>query len=216
LKCFANIKRLEEIGMNAMEFFQKSSGVWRSQRTTHHLAFKRAEMGGSEIRVQAIGPQDPQIIELCQMHAIDPAGAIGGAYVTWEGTMAWDSSDGEIHEGKTVFALVPDDATGRKGRLLREKGYAEIVPVVGRYEMDEEDGLVLLTDYETMSSRERFWFADANTRVRTSTVKRFGGFSSATFCSETRVGEPDAVTLEGNKAPTLLKETVPLLSVLGW
>jgi hypothetical protein len=202
--------------MDAMEFFQKSSGVWRSQRTTHHLAFKRAEMGGSEIRVQAIGPQDPQIIELCQMHAIDPAGAIGGAHVTWLGTMAWDSTDGEVHEGETVFALVPDDATGRKGRLLREKGYAEIVPVVGRYEMDEEDGLVLLTDYETMSSRERFWFADANTRVRTSTVKRFGGFSSATFCSETRVGEPDAITPEGNKAPTLLKQTAPLLSVLGW
>jgi CpeS-like protein len=198
--------------MNAMEFFQKSSGLWRSQRTTHHLAFKRAEMGGSEIRVQALEPDNAQIIELCQMHEIAPELAIGGAFVSWDGTMAWDKNDGEIHAGKTVFALVPDDATGRSGRLLREKGYAEIVPVIGRYEMDEEDGLVLLTEYETMSSRERFWFADANTRCRNSTVKRFGGFSSATFCSETRVeGE-----IVGDKAPSLIQDGPKVASVFGW
>jgi hypothetical protein len=198
--------------MDGMEFFQKSSGVWRSQRTTHHLAFRRAEMGGSEIKVLALDKDNPEIIALCKMHEVDPTLAIGGAFVSWAGTMAWDSSDGEIHEGKTVFALVPDDATGRHGRLLRELGYAEIVPVVGRYEMDEEDGLVLLTEYETMSSRERFWFADENTRVRTSTVKRFGGFSSATFCSETRIEES---SLE-KKAPSQIAETEHVPSLFGW
>jgi CpeS-like protein len=198
--------------MNAMDFFQKSSGVWRSQRTTHHLAFKRAEMGGSEIRVQTLDKDSPQIVELCKMHDIDPALTIGGAHVTWEGTMAWDRTDGEIHEGQTAFALVPDDATGRSGRMLRELGYAEIVPVVGRYEMDEEDGLILLTEYETMSSRERFWFANDHTRVRTSTVKRFGGFSSATFCSETRVETPIA----GSKAPTAIQSEAKIPSVFGW
>ena len=137
--------------MNALEFFQKSSGVWKSQRTTHHLAFKRAEKGGSEITVDAYSCENPKIAALCEMHAIDPKLAIGGAYVSWQGTMQWDKEDGETHAGETVFALVPDDETGRSGRLLREKGYAEIVPVVGRYEMDEEDGLVLITEYETMS-----------------------------------------------------------------
>ncbi len=71
--------------------------------------------------------------------------------------------------------------------MLRERGYAEIVPVVGRYHMDDEDGLVLTTDYETMSSIERFWFASPNLRLRTSTVKRFGGFSTASFCTEARI-----------------------------
>jgi CpeS-like protein len=197
--------------MNAMEFFQKSAGVWRSQRTTHHLAFKRAEMGGSEIRVDSLAKDAPQIIALCEMHAIDPALTIGGAHVSWAGTMAWDQGDGEIHEGKTAFALVPDDDTGRSGRLLRELGYAEITPVVGRYEMDEEDGLVLLTEYETMSSRERFWFANDHTRVRTSTVKRFGGFSSATFCSETRVAE-----VGSSEPPTAIQSAERIPSVFGW
>jgi hypothetical protein len=198
--------------MDAMQFFQKSAGTWRSQRTTHHLAFKRAEMGGSEIRVAPLDKQHPDIISLCEMHQIDPSLAIGGAQVTWAGTMQWDREDGEIHEGKTCFALVPDDASGRQGKMLRELGYAEIVPVVGRYEMDAEDGLVLITEYETMSSRERFWFANDRTRVRNSIVKRFGGFSSATFCSETLV-ETEIV---GSKAPQAITETAKMPSVFGW
>ena len=92
--------------MNALEFFQKSSGVWKSQRTTHHLAFKRAEKGGSEITVDAYTCENPKIAALCEMHAIDPKLAIGGAYVSWQGTMQWDKEDGETHAGETVFALV--------------------------------------------------------------------------------------------------------------
>ena len=195
--------------MNALEFFKKSSGVWNSQRTTHHLAFKRAEKGGSKITVEAFENENPRIIELCQFHEVVPNLAIGGAYVSWCGTMQWDREDDEQHEGETVFALVPDDETGRNGRLLREKGYAEVMPVVGHYEMDDEDGLVLTTDYETMSARERFWFPNDYTRVRTSTVKRFGGFSTATFCTETRIG--DTPTIENPETTS-----IPAPALFGW
>jgi hypothetical protein len=102
--------------------------------------------------------------------------------------MDWDR-DSENHQGSTVFALVPEADNPRRGQLLRERGYAEIVPVAGRYEIDDEDALVLTTDYETMSAIERFWFPQPNMRVRTSTVKRFGGFSSASFCTEIRMEE---------------------------
>ena len=37
---------------------------------------------------------------------------------------------------------------------------------------------------------ERFWFASPNLRLRTSTVQRFGGFNTATFCTEMRVEQP--------------------------
>jgi hypothetical protein len=173
--------------MDAMQFFQQSAGQWRSLRTTHHLAFRRTEKGESEIVVEALAADDPKVIEICQMHQIDSTLAIGGAYVRWEGSMAWDRNEDENHAGSTVFALVPDDASGRSGRMLRERGYAEIVPVVGQFHLDEEDGLILITEYETMSSVERFWFAAPGLRLRTSTVKRFGGFSTATFCTEFRV-----------------------------
>ena len=171
---------------DAKEFFERSAGRWRSQRTTHHLPFRRAESGDSDINVDFLNADDQKIVDICQMHDIDPQTAIGGAFVSWDGTMAWDK-DNEDHKGTTVFALIPDTKNPRKGKLLRERGYAEIVPVAGEYEMDAEDGLVLITEYETMSIIERFWFVNPNLRLRSSTVKRFGGFNTATFCAESRV-----------------------------
>jgi CpeS-like protein len=199
--------------MDVMEFFQHSAGRWRSKRTTHHLAFRRSEMGESEIEVKALAANDPQVIALCELHQVDPSLAVGGCYVTWAASMGWDQ-EGENHEGQTIFALVPDPADRRQGQLLRDRGYAEIVAVNGQYQMDHDGGLVLTTDYDIMSSVERFWFPSPNVRVRSSTVKRMGGFSTATFCTETRVGESDLAT------PTLAATTAKLVaqssSPLGW
>ncbi len=172
--------------MDAVEFFQLSAGKWRSQRTTHHLAFQRAETGESEICVEALEADHPKVIEICQLHQVDPDLAIGGALVSWKGQMEWDKDD-ENHEGETVFALIPDAEQTRQGRLLRERGYAETAPAVGQYYMDKEDALTLITEYDVMKTIERFWFANPNLRLRTSTVQMFGGFTTATFSSELRM-----------------------------
>ncbi len=204
--------------MDAIEFFQSSAGQWRSQRTTHHLAFRRAELGGSEITVEALSADHPKVIEICQLHNVDPSLAVGGAFVSWQGSMEWDKED-ENHAGTTVFALVPDPDNPKEGQMLRERGYAEIVPVAGRYLVDNDGGLVLITEYETMSSIERFWFAGSDLRLRASTVKRFGGFSTASFCSESRIQSSAAETEQAESALPPSNETAlakPCYSVLGW
>ncbi|PZD70775.1 Phycocyanobilin lyase, CpcS-I subfamily [Acaryochloris thomasi RCC1774] len=173
--------------MDVMAFFELSTGTWQSHRTTHHLAFKKAESGQFEIQVEALPASDPRIVELCQLHGVDSSLAVGGAYVGWKGSMAWDKEN-ESHDSSSVFALIPDADHPRRGKLLREQGYAETVPVAGQYYMDEQDALVLTTEYEVMSSVERFWFASPNLRMRTSTVKRFESFTTATFCTELRRG----------------------------
>ncbi len=201
--------------MDAMTFFQHSAGKWLSHRTTHHLAFRRAELGSSEIQVEPLAADHPDIIALCKLHEIDPDRAIGGAHVTWQGSMDWDREDDEPHAGETVFALVPDAENPTQGQLLRERGYAEIVPVVGQYHIDPEGGLVMTTEYETMSSVERFWFAGPNLRLRTSTVKRFGGFSTASFCAETRLvkaSEAATAAIESPQAAAANQQ----LALLGW
>jgi len=113
--------------------------------------------------------------------------------------MSWDKED-ENHQGTTVFVLVPDADDQQKGILLRERGYAEIVPVAGHYYIDPENALVLITEYESMSIFERFWFVNPDTRVRTSTVKRFGGFNTATFCVESRIKEEESHISEDKSA----------------
>lgn len=53
---------------------------------------------------------------------------------------------------------------------------------------------MLVTEYETMTTIERFWFANPDMRLRTSTVQRFGGFNTATYCTEMRVKEENTVS----------------------
>lgn len=207
--------------MDVMEFFERSSGLWRSQRTTHHLPFRRVEKGASEIEVEALSMDHPKVLEICELHQVDPGLAVGGAYVSWAGSMDWDREDDENHIGSTVFVLVPDAENPQQGNLLRERGYAEIVPVIGRYQMDDEDGLVLTTEYETMSSTERFWFASPELRLRASTVKRFGGFSTATFCTEFRVAAAEASQESGDRPSSSAQiqdafQSGESYSVLGW
>jgi hypothetical protein len=200
--------------MNVVDFFQLSAGKWLSQRTTHHLAFRLAEAGESEIQIEALAIDHPKVLEICELHQVDPSLAVGGSYVRWQASMGWDKSD-ENHEGSTVFVLVPETPDARQGTLLRERGYAEIVPVAGRYHMDDEGGLVLTTEYETMSSVERFWFASPSLRMRTSTVKRFGGFSTATFCTEFRMADTVGTDFPPNQVQNA-GESTKYSSFFGW
>lgn len=171
--------------MDITEFFQQSAGKWFSQRTSHHLAFKQSESGKSDIRIEMLPQDAPEVIELCQQNEVEPTLALCGARVTWDGTMEWDK---EKHEGSTVLVPVADPDKPNAGKLLRDTGYAEKAPVAGRYVMGDDGSLTLITEYESMYSEERLWFASPNLRLRTSILKRFGGFSMATFCSEIRMG----------------------------
>lgn len=200
--------------MEAMDFFRMSEGRWISQRTTHHLAMRRTELGQLEITASVLDATAPKVTEICQMHEVDPARAIGGAAVSWQGSMQWDE-EGQTQEGATVLVLVPDTDNAQSGQLLREKGYAETSPVVGHYRVDEQDGLVLTTDYSTMSSVERFWFPNATTRIRTSTV--IGLSNTASFCVETRIdGEHGAAANEQVINPDAIAIPAAHYSALGW
>ncbi len=181
--------------MDIQEFFEQSAGKWFSQRTSHHLAFKQAENGKSNITIEMLSADDSEVAKLCQQYNIDPRLALCGARVTWDGMMEWDGegdADKEQHKGSTVLVPVPDPDKPNEGQLLREMGYAEKAPVAGRYIMGSDDALTLITDYETMYSEERLWFASPNLRLRTSILKRFGGFSMASLSSEIRMGVTQA------------------------
>ena len=195
---------------DALSFFRLSCGRWRSQRSSHHLLHRRAEAGGSFIEVVEIAAADPRLIAIAELHGENPAGLVGGCRVTWNASMAWDKA-GEAHEGESVFGLIPTDELGRSGLLLRDRGYAETAPVAGHFAMDERDGLLLTTGYETMASLERFSFAGPNVRLRTSTVE--GLSNTASFCVETRLLDSSQ---PGAKTPAQEPVSEQPLSPLGW
>jgi hypothetical protein len=183
--------------MDIVEFFQQSAGKWFSQRTSHHLAFKQSESGKSDIVIEMMSKDDPAVVQLCQQYEVDPALALCGARVTWNGTMEWDE---EKHTGSTVLVPIADPDKPNEGKLLRDQGYAEKASVAGRYVVGEDQALTLITEYETMYSEERLWFASPNLRLRTSILKRFGGFSMASFCSEIRMGVTQAADTQASSS----------------
>ena len=197
----------------ALSFFQRSCGRWRSRRSSHHLLHRRAEPGGSWIEVVELAAADPRLLAIAALHGQAPEGLVGGCQVRWSGSMAWDQ-EGQSHEGESVFGLIPTDGLGLEGLLLRDRGYAETSPVAGRFRMEGPNALVLSTDYETMSSVERFSFAGPDVRIRMSTVE--GLSNTASFCIETRVttavGEEAAAP--GLETPDAVAATP--LSLLGW
>ena len=198
---------------DALSFFQLSCGRWRSQRSSHHLLHRRAEAGGSLIVVEELALGDERLQAIAALHGQDPAGLVGGCRVRWSGSMAWDKA-GEAHEGESLFGLIPTDERGRAGLLLRDRGYAETAPVAGHFRMDAHDGLLLSTDYETMSSWERFSFAGPNVRLRSSTVE--GLSNTASFCIETRCLEDASPTRAATGTTAVPAAAGEALSPLGW
>ena len=198
---------------DALSFFQLSCGRWRSQRSVHHLLHRRAEAGGSLIVVEELERSDKRLAEIAALHGQDPARLVGGCWVRWSASMAWDKA-GEDHTGESVIGLIPTDERGRAGILLRDLGYAEKAPASSLFSMDERDGLLLSTEYETMSVWERFAFAGPNVRVRSSTVE--GLSNNASFCIETRceTSGSDKPSATAQSADSTSAE--PALSLLGW
>ncbi|MBD0347104.1 MAG: phycobiliprotein lyase, partial [Coleofasciculus sp. Co-bin14] len=100
--------------MDIKEFFEQSAGRWFSQRSSHHLAFKQAENGKSNITIETLSADHQEVVQLCQQYEIEPQLALCGARVVWDGTMEWDE-DKEQHQGSTVLVAIPDSDKPNEG-----------------------------------------------------------------------------------------------------
>jgi CpeS-like protein len=170
--------------MDITEFFQQSAGKWVSQRTSHHPAFKQPEGGRSDFYIEALSSDDPAVVQLCQEHGVDAALAVCGVATRWEGVM--EQNKGK-RSGTSLMVAIADSRQPNQGRLLRPQSEAAQL-VTGRYVMGDDDALTLIGESENLYSEERLWFASPNLRLRTSTIKQADGFSTASFCSEIRMG----------------------------
>lgn len=171
--------------MTIEEFLQLSAGKWFSHRTSHDLALKKSKSGKSDVIVEILPVDHPDVVKLCQQHQIEPGRASCGARVSWNGTVEADATK---HTGSTVLVTVPDQNKSNEGQLLQEIVYTEETPFTGRYKIGSDDVLTLTTESENVWAEERLWFASPNLRMRASTLKRSGGFTQASFTSEIRMG----------------------------
>lgn len=169
--------------LNMMDFFRTSEGVWFTQRTVHHFDVVADESGESKLYVQVVPVDDPRIYSICKAQGIDPVQARGGASFMWQ---PHEDKQPPNPEQAAVLVDVPDDETGRSGKLLRNQGYVEKIPVVSRYWFGQDGILTIDTDYENNQGQERCWFINEQFRVRVSTVRMLDGVYMMTYCSERR------------------------------
>jgi hypothetical protein len=179
--------------MTMMDFFRKSEGVWFTQRTVHQFDTGADQSGESKLYVQVVESDDARIKRVCELQGIDPAVAVGGASFMWQ---EHEDKQEPNPEQAAVLVDVPDDGVGRSGRLLRNQGYVEKIPVVSRYWFGKDGILTIDTDYESNQGQERCWFITDDFRVRVSTVRMMNGVYLMTYCSERRyVSEADLAAM---------------------
>ena len=171
--------------MNIEEFLELSSGKWFSHRTSKNFAFQESEGSKSDIIIENLASDHPEVIKLCEQYQVETSSEKFAAKVNWNGTIEKKT---EQHTGSTILILVPNADDPNQGRLLREMGDGEKTLISGTYKIGSDDALTLTTEYENMWSEERLWFASPNLRMRVGVIKRFGGFSMTSFTSEIRMG----------------------------
>ncbi|MEL6552146.1 MAG: phycobiliprotein lyase [Cyanobacteria bacterium J06621_11] len=175
--------------MTMMAFFYKSEGVWFTQRTVHHFDVVADESGESNLIVGVVTPDDQRVIDICKSQNIDPSLAAGGATFAWQANL----SENAPSSSAAVLVDVPDDESGLSGKLIRDRGYVETIPVVSRYWFGQDGVLTIDTDYETNQGQERCWFLTDDFRVRVSTARMMNGVNLMTYCSEKRFVTPEGV-----------------------
>ncbi|NET59571.1 MAG: phycobiliprotein lyase [Symploca sp. SIO2E6] len=171
--------------MDIKEFLDQSAGKWFSQRTNHYISDAPAQSGKSDIIVEILASDTPEVVQLCQQCNIAPVSALCGVKVNWDGIMAGEAKK---QIGSTIFVPVPDSNQPNQGKILRPIGNSKQPRVVGHYIMAKDDSLTMITEDETMYTEERLWFASENLRFRTNIIKQSGGFTQTSFCSEIRMG----------------------------
>ncbi|WP_341529180.1 phycobiliprotein lyase [Nostoc sp. UHCC 0302] len=171
--------------MEITKFFELSIGRWRSQRSAHHLAFAHFEEVLSNIDIESLATDDPAVLDICKLYEIDPATITHPFRMTWEGQSDWEDKP---LAGTTVLVPIPDLENPSKGKLLRDKGYAETIPAIAKYHLGDDGIFTLLTEYDLAAAEERIWFANPNLRFRVAMIKTSDGkgITTASFSSEIR------------------------------
>ncbi|NEO13711.1 MULTISPECIES: phycobiliprotein lyase [unclassified Moorena] len=108
--------------MDIKEFFEQSAGRWFSQRTSNHITSQPIKNGKSNITMEMLSGDAPEVIKLCKQYQIEPGMAIFGLKVIWDGTVVGEQKK---QTGSTVVVAVPNPENPEIGKLLRTNGDVE-------------------------------------------------------------------------------------------
>jgi hypothetical protein len=186
-----------------MDFFTLSEGTWFIQRQVHHFDRVSDESGLSNLIVTVVQPTDPKVKIACEGQGFDPNRAKGGASFLWQDNLDEEPPNPDY---AAVLIDIPDDESGLTGKLIRDRGYVEKIPVISRYWFGKDGILTIDTDYDNNQGQERCWFVNSDFRVRIGTVLTANGINLVSYCSERRCVSPEK--LEAMVKKNLVREKI--------
>jgi CpeS-like protein len=170
--------------MTIQTFFELSVGKWFSQRTSHLLADRESAHQKSEIVVEILAADCPEILALAQQHSVAPS---WGVKVTGNGLPDWNAPK-NVPSAASSTILLPVPESDRLLCSLNGRS------MNGTYAIADDESVTLILAGDGFSIEERIWFASDNLRMRTNVYKNAEGLNLASFCSEIRLGVTAAPT----------------------
>ena len=133
------------------QFIQKSSGEWKSLRSTHSLVFQEVENSTSKIVIKELEIKNKNVVELLEKNNLSSKTFVIAITISWQAVSDWEK-DQKIEADKTILLFLPKDKN--KGIVLRNKGYTESQISSSEYLIDENNNLNIKTVYSSTISEE--------------------------------------------------------------
>ncbi|ACK69033.1 conserved hypothetical protein [Gloeothece citriformis PCC 7424] len=166
--------------MEIREFLDLWVDRWFALRTSYQLDHQKIENSKSEITVERLPIEHPEVIKLCEQYQIDPSLTLGGIKTSWDNSVDWGKSK---QTGATIVVWIPTENNSATGQLLQKNNSKYLK---GRYSLGDDEALTLIVEETDSYFEERVWFASPNLRLRNSLIKNGNGFSQTAFYSEIR------------------------------
>ncbi|MEO1295641.1 MAG: phycobiliprotein lyase [Cyanobacteria bacterium J06636_16] len=148
------------------EFFQRSTGSWRSQRRYYTLKSGEVQEVVSHLTVQALEQGCQELRQLAKTH--DEANETiltSGVLTTWESNYVGPSP--RQTSGSTVF--------GVKGKqLYRDRGFSTTKPIIAKFYMRDAGTMCLRTEYGGNVFEEEVRLVGSQYRTRQTIISRAG------------------------------------------
>ncbi|NJK40091.1 MAG: phycobiliprotein lyase [Oscillatoriales cyanobacterium RM2_1_1] len=150
----------------AANFFQQSTGIWRSERRYYTLPEGKTQEMVSRLTVRFLIQGCAELVKLAEKHNMEDLRALRcGSEVTWE---SHDSISGHRQSrGSTVFGVLGQS-------LYRDRGFATPKPVIAEYYLSDPNTLCLRTEYNDSVFEEEIKHIGQKYRTRQSIISRAG------------------------------------------
>jgi hypothetical protein len=147
-------------------FFRETAGQWRSERRYYTLSNGETQEVVSQIMIEFLEADAPQLLHLAQLHGLDPQKPlICGTAVAWESDYVGTGKKPVV--GSTVFGV-------RGTTLYRDRGFATTKPVTAQYLFRDNRTLQLRTEYNDSSFEEEIKLIGQRYRTRQTVISRAG------------------------------------------